>query len=110
MKIKELRELTKDELVARRGELKKEALDARLMQASGQLENPARFRLIRKEVARIETILSERRLNLQLRAPRSGSAAPKAAAPAAEAAPARKAPAKKAATKKSTAKKAASKD
>ena len=44
MKIKELRELSKDELVARRSELKKQALDSRVQQAGGQLENTAIFR------------------------------------------------------------------
>ena len=60
MKIKELREQAVVELNARARELKMEALNLRLQQQSGQLENPARLRLIRREVARIETILSER--------------------------------------------------
>ena len=60
MKIKELREQAVEELNARARELKMEALNLRLQQQSGQLENPARRRLIRREVARIETILSER--------------------------------------------------
>jgi len=60
MKIKELREQAVEELNARARELKMEALNLRLQQQSGQLENPARLRLIRREVARIETILSER--------------------------------------------------
>jgi large subunit ribosomal protein L29 len=110
MKIKELRELSKDELVARRGELKKQALDSRVQQVGGQLENTSIFRQFRKEVAHIETILSERRLNIQYRgrttsgvaaAEKSqGEAAAKkqAAKPAKKAAPAaKKAPAKKAA-------------
>lgn len=108
MKIKDLRELNKDELVARRAELKKDALDARLQLASGQLQNTALFRNSRKEVARIETLLSERRLGIQLR----GRGA--AAAPAVEAAPVKKqkaakpaAPAKAPAAKKAAKKKAA---
>ena len=60
MKIKELREQTVEELNSRARELKMEALNLRLQQQSGQLENPARLKLIRREVARIETILSER--------------------------------------------------
>jgi large subunit ribosomal protein L29 len=60
MKIKELREQTVEELNRRARELKMESLNLRLQQQSGQLENPARLRLIRREVARIETILSER--------------------------------------------------
>ncbi len=65
MKIKELREQTVEELTARARELKMEALNLRLQQQSGQLENPARLRLIRREVARIETILSERANKVQ---------------------------------------------
>ena len=61
MKIKELREMTSGELGSRRVDLKHEVLNLRVQQQSGQLENPARLRLIRREVARIETVLSERR-------------------------------------------------
>ena len=60
MKIKELREQTVEELNRRARELKMESLNLRLQQQSGQLENPARLKLIRREVARIETILVER--------------------------------------------------
>ena len=60
MKIKELRESSVEELSARRRELKQEALNLRISQQSGQLENPARITLIRKEIARIETIITER--------------------------------------------------
>jgi len=60
MKIKELREQTVEELNRRARELKMESLNLRLQQQSGQIENPARLKLIRREVARIETILVER--------------------------------------------------
>lgn len=59
---KELRELSVDELATRRRDLKEETLHLRVQQESGQLENSARLRSIRRNVARIETILSERRL------------------------------------------------
>ncbi|MCB1235021.1 MAG: 50S ribosomal protein L29 [Verrucomicrobiae bacterium] len=62
MKIKEIRELSNDELASRRRDLKEEALNLRVQQESGQLENPARIRLIRREVARIESVLSQRRV------------------------------------------------
>ena len=62
MKIKELKELTNEELGSRRVDLKHEVLNLQVQKQSGQLENPARLRLIRREVARIETILSQRRL------------------------------------------------
>lgn len=57
----ELRELSVDELATRRRELKEEALNLRVQKESGQLENPSRLRVIRREVARIETLLSEKR-------------------------------------------------
>ncbi|NOX98742.1 MAG: 50S ribosomal protein L29 [Verrucomicrobia bacterium] len=61
-KIKDLRELSVDELATRRRDLKEENLSLRVQQESGQLENSARLRDIRRGVAKIETILSERRL------------------------------------------------
>ncbi len=57
----ELRELSVDELATRRRELKEEALNLRVQKESGQLENPSRLRDIRREVARIETMLTEKR-------------------------------------------------
>ena len=60
MKIKELREMTVEELGTKRRELKHEMLNLRIQQQSGQLENPARIYLLRKDVARIETIITER--------------------------------------------------
>ena len=60
MKIKEIRELSTDELSGRKRELRQEVFNLRMQQASGQMERPSRLKDIRKEVARIETILSER--------------------------------------------------
>lgn len=60
-KAKELRQYTVDELAARRSELKEESLNLRVQKESGQLENPARIRNLRREVARIETCLTEKR-------------------------------------------------
>ncbi len=62
MKIKELREMSNEELATRRRDLKEEMLNLRVQQESGQLENPARIREARREIARIETLLSTRRL------------------------------------------------
>ena len=61
MKIKEIRDLNDEELSTRKRDLKQEAFHLRLQQQSGQLEKPSEIRSIRREVARIETILSERR-------------------------------------------------
>ena len=60
-KAKEIRELTTEELQRQLVELKQEALNLRLQAATGQLENSARIRLVRRETARVMTILSERR-------------------------------------------------
>lgn len=60
MKIKELREMSVDELGARKRELRQEMLNLRVQQQIGQLENPARLRTLRREVARIETLITQR--------------------------------------------------
>jgi large subunit ribosomal protein L29 len=60
MKFKELRELSNDELIARRRELRKDAFNLRLQQQSGALEKPSVIRINRREVARIETIMAQR--------------------------------------------------
>lgn len=58
MKINEIRELSQPELIARKRELKEEIFHLRLQQQGGQLEKPSRLRSARKEIARIETILT----------------------------------------------------
>lgn len=60
-KVKDLRELTNEELASKRRDLKIETVNLRVQQESGQLENPARLRQVRRELARIETIFSQRR-------------------------------------------------
>ncbi len=61
MKTSEIRDLSVDEMIAKRGELKQEAFNLRLQQRSGQLENPSRLTAIRKDLARIETELTVKR-------------------------------------------------
>ena len=63
MKFKELKEITATELVEERRDLKVEMMNLRVQRASGQLENPARIKIVRKTIARIETLLSEKRIN-----------------------------------------------
>ena len=60
MKMKELSELAMDELLTKRRDLRQESLHLRLQQQSGQLEQPSRLRLLRRDLARIETELSRR--------------------------------------------------
>ena len=60
MKIQEVRELTVKELVARKSELQHEAFNLRIQQQGGQLEKPHLLRTIRKDVARIESVITEK--------------------------------------------------
>ena len=59
MKIKEIKELSNNELIVRKRELRQESFHLRLQQQSGQLEKTSQIRAIRREVARIETVLSQ---------------------------------------------------
>ena len=59
MKMKELSELAMDELLTKRRDVRQESLHLRLQQQSGQLEQPSRLRLLRRDIARIETELSQ---------------------------------------------------
>jgi large subunit ribosomal protein L29 len=65
MKMKELTELGMDELLAKRRDLRQESLHLRLQQQSGQLEQPSRLCLLRRDLARIETELSRRTLKAE---------------------------------------------
>jgi large subunit ribosomal protein L29 len=60
MKAADVRAKTADELTTQLGELQKEAFNLRFQRASGQLENTARVRQVRRDIARIKTILGER--------------------------------------------------
>jgi large subunit ribosomal protein L29 len=54
-------------LVAKKRESRQEAFNLRLQQQSGQLEKPSRLNDLRKTVAKIETVLSEKRKNLTVK-------------------------------------------
>ncbi|MCX7857381.1 MAG: 50S ribosomal protein L29 [Deltaproteobacteria bacterium] len=62
MRARELRELTTEELVKKRKDLKEELFNLRFQLSTGQLENTARIKLVKKDIARIETILREREI------------------------------------------------
>ena len=62
MTIKEIRELENNALLVEIDTLKEELFDLRFQQAIGQLENPARLKEIRKTIARIKTVITERTL------------------------------------------------
>lgn len=59
-KISVIRESTKEELLRRLRDLKEEAFNLRLQQATGQLENSDRIRVVRREIARVNTILKQK--------------------------------------------------
>jgi large subunit ribosomal protein L29 len=60
MKVAEVRELTLDQLDEQLGKLKKEQFNLRFQRASGQLENTARVRVVRRTIARIKTIARQK--------------------------------------------------
>jgi large subunit ribosomal protein L29 len=61
MKMSEIKELTIKELSARRHELRQELFNLRIQQQSGQLERPHLLHNIRRDVARIETAITQKR-------------------------------------------------
>ena len=62
MKVSEIRALETKELLAKVEEFKKELFELRFKQATGQLENTARVREVRKSIAKIKTVIREREL------------------------------------------------
>ena len=63
MKAKELRDLTSEELMSKLNDFKSELFSLRFQLATGQLENPARMREVKKTIARIKTVITERELS-----------------------------------------------
>ena len=63
MKAKDIRALTTDQILEKEKQYKEELFNLRFQQATGQLENTARLRQVRKNIARIKTILSEKELS-----------------------------------------------
>ena len=60
MKAQDLRDKTLDQLREELASLKKEAFNLRFQQATGQLESTARMRTVKRDVARVNTILNEK--------------------------------------------------
>ncbi len=61
MKMAELKDMTLVELAAKGRDLRQEVFNLRLQQASAQLEKPGRLRTLRKDIARLETRLTQLR-------------------------------------------------
>ncbi|MBI3354218.1 MAG: 50S ribosomal protein L29 [Nitrospirota bacterium] len=60
MKPKELRDLTIEELDNKEKELRKEFFNLKFQLAAGRVESPARFTQVRRDVARVKTVLKEK--------------------------------------------------
>ena len=65
MKAKELRDLSVNELEGKLDELKEELFNLRFQLATGQLDNPMRISVVRKDIARVKTVMRERELNIE---------------------------------------------
>ncbi|MDE6953874.1 MAG: 50S ribosomal protein L29 [Erysipelotrichales bacterium] len=63
MTVQDMRNTETQELLNKVEEYKKELFGLRFQQATGQLENTARIKTVKKNIARIKTIISERELN-----------------------------------------------
>ena len=64
MKAKEVRALSDTELEQKLSELKEELFNLRFQLATGQLDNPSRIKMVRRDIARVKTIMREKELNL----------------------------------------------
>lgn len=62
MKAKEVREMSSQELTDKLSELKAELFNLRFQLATGQLDNPIRIRTVRRDIARVNTIIREREI------------------------------------------------
>ena len=70
-----LRELSDDELAQKLDEAKEELFNLRFQLVTGQLDNPMRIKVMRKEVARILTVMREREIELHEQATKQASEA-----------------------------------
>ncbi|MCK5127981.1 MAG: 50S ribosomal protein L29 [candidate division Zixibacteria bacterium] len=65
MRIDSFRDLTRDELLQKSDELKQELFNLTLRRNFRELDNPLKFRTLRRDIARIETVLSEDRKGIR---------------------------------------------
>lgn len=66
MKARELRELTREEVVLKKEEVEKEFFNLRIRQATRQIDNPLKLRELRRDLAKINTVLREHELKIRL--------------------------------------------
>ena len=67
MKMSELREMTNEELNQQLETFKEEMFNLRFQQSTNRLENPMRLKLVRKDIARIKTLLTEKESSKKVR-------------------------------------------
>jgi len=60
MKPAEIRDLTPEEMMAKEAELSKELFNLKMRHATNQLENPLKLRIIKREIARVKTVIAEK--------------------------------------------------
>ncbi len=65
MKPREVRDMTKEEILTKKEELEKEIFNLRIRQGYKQIDNPLRIRILRRELAMITTVLHEDKLNIR---------------------------------------------
>ena len=63
MKAKEIRDMTRDEMVAKLEELKKDLFNLRFQHATNQLDNPIKIVAVKRDIARINTIIREQEIS-----------------------------------------------
>lgn len=61
--MKELLDLTPEELIEKEKQLRKELFNLRFQQASGRVENPARIKQVRRDIARVKTVYRAKELS-----------------------------------------------
>ena len=62
MELKKMREMTEVELNSELGKMKKELFNLRFQHVTGQLENPVKMRELKRDIARVKTIIREKEL------------------------------------------------
>ncbi len=65
MKARELRDLTLDEVLQKKLEVEKETFNLKIRQATRQIDNPLKIRMLRRDLAKIKTILKEHELKIR---------------------------------------------
>lgn len=64
MKTKEIRQMSDDQLVKKESELKNELFNLRFQLATGQLDNPQKIKVVKRDIARVKTIITERAMKI----------------------------------------------